>query len=202
MDAKEYSQLFKEGKLEGYNIDLKIRTPQGVEKWLSDDSVPIFDEKTGKVVKSLGVLQDITKRKNQELAVTALEQRYRLLFELSPTGIILEDENGFIVEVNPAICQSLKRTREELIGMDARELSLDPVAKVEDNIRRILAGEELHHMEPTRMKDGTACMMELHETCIELPDGTRHILVIANDITERIQSVSYTHLTLPTKRIV
>lgn len=187
LSVEEYSTMFLEGKLPAYNIDARILTPQGDKKWISDDSVPIFNDKTGKIHGCIGILQDITKRKNQELTSQALEKRYRLLFELSPTGIILEDDNGIIVEVNPAICQSLQRTREELIGMDARELSLDPLIKVEDNIRRILAGEELHHIEPTNIRDGSTCMMELHETAINLPDGTRHILVIAHDITERVQ---------------
>jgi PAS domain S-box-containing protein len=186
IDLEDYVRLFKAGKLNAYKVDARIITPQGDEKWISDNSVPIFDKKTKKVTGSLGVIQDISNRKKQELTLRTLEQRYRYIFELSPSGIMLEDDKGIIVEVNPAVCRSLRRSREELIGMDVREISMVSVEKVEDNIRRILSGEDMHHVEGTRMKDGTSCLMELHETCIKLTDNLRLILVITNDITERI----------------
>jgi signal transduction histidine kinase/CheY-like chemotaxis protein len=48
------------------SLDLRIRTPKGETKWISDHILYIKDEKTGKVAGQLGFFQDITARKRAE----------------------------------------------------------------------------------------------------------------------------------------
>jgi PAS domain S-box-containing protein len=117
------------------------------------------------------------------------EDRYRLLFELSPSGIILEDQEGIILDVNEAFCRSIGYRRKELIGKHVGILAHPDVKdQVDDNISRLLSGKVLKHNEKSVRKDGSICYMELHETKVILPDGGIGILCVADDHTERVQA--------------
>lgn len=68
-DYYAYVDDFLQGRLDHFRTDLQVLTPQGEFKWIYDCSVPIKDPATGKVIGSLGILQDVTERKKAELAV-------------------------------------------------------------------------------------------------------------------------------------
>jgi signal transduction histidine kinase len=78
MDIHSAAEAFRNGKIQHWLADYKIRTRNGEIRWLNDSSVPITDQ-NGKVIGSLGVLQDITERKHAEEVIKninrELEQR-------------------------------------------------------------------------------------------------------------------------------
>jgi len=126
---------------------------------------------------------------NQEAHEKEL-QHYRTLFDLSPTGILVEDEQGIMLDANPALCESLGYAREDLLGRHVSALlppDVDP-GVVDRNIRRIMQGETLFHVVPNRCRDGTVTYRELRENRIRLPDGRNGILVASTDITERLMA--------------
>lgn len=60
---------------EDVSLDLCIRTPDGRTKWIGDYVLYRKDEKTGKVVGSLGFFQDITERKKAEQQIKAANRQ-------------------------------------------------------------------------------------------------------------------------------
>ena len=62
--------------------------------------------------------QDITERTNAEEAIDESRRRFQAVFENCLDGILLIDDAGRYVDVNPAICQLLGYTREELLQID------------------------------------------------------------------------------------
>ena len=132
----------------------------------------------------LAIARDITDRKAAEDTLRDNEHRYRTLFDLSPSGIIIEDAKGTILDINPALSASSGFSREELIGRNIRILVPESEHHViDEHIARILGGEVLTHELVNVRKDGSLFWIELRETALTLPDGTRGIFGICNDIT-------------------
>jgi diguanylate cyclase (GGDEF)-like protein/PAS domain S-box-containing protein len=85
--------------------------------FLRKDGVRVPVEITGKMLSNkqiIGMLRDITERKQTEQALIESEQKFRSLVEYSPDGIVIVDENGLIVEWN--------RGQEEITGIQRFEV--------------------------------------------------------------------------------
>lgn len=102
-------------KLEVWEIEFRIRTPSGVLKWISGNSIPSLEE--GGTIIWFGILTDISDRKQDELALRASEQRYLNLAELSPVGIFHTHANGECNYVNSRWCQLAGLSFNEAMGM-------------------------------------------------------------------------------------
>ena len=124
-DVNECYEIFHEGKLGRYQADLLIRTPEGKMKWLSDCSLPLIDQDTGKVIGSLGILHDITERKTAENRIRESEVNYRAIFNSANDAFFVHDkETGRILEVNEKMCQMYGYTYDEVLQLtDVQDLS-------------------------------------------------------------------------------
>lgn len=66
----------------GYDIEYRIETPDGVQKWIHDRAFPIENEQ-GSVVKIAGIAEDITERKMIEVELReTLDEKETLLREV------------------------------------------------------------------------------------------------------------------------
>jgi PAS domain S-box-containing protein len=137
-------------------------------------------------LKASSILKEEKKRKALENILRESEKRFRIMFELSPVGIILIDEKGTIIEVNSSFCETLGYTRKELLSRNIRIFaSPGNEGDIDKHIAEILSGKTKIHEVINIRKDGTPCNKALSETMIILPDGKPGILSVSNDITER-----------------
>jgi PAS domain S-box-containing protein len=106
-DPAVYIRAYNEGRLDNYRADILIRTPKDELKWLSNNALPVRHRKTGRITGSIGILQDITARKQTEEALRL--QKNELLFkttlleaqsETSIDGILVVDAEGKSVLYN------------------------------------------------------------------------------------------------------
>ncbi len=72
------------------------------------------------------VISDITERKRTEDALREGEKRYRALFEGSRDAIYVTAREGEIVDANPSMVDLFGYCREEIIGLNARRMYVDP----------------------------------------------------------------------------
>ncbi|MCD4731448.1 MAG: PAS domain S-box protein [Bacteroidales bacterium] len=124
----------------------------------------------------------------KEFSVSEPEAQYRTLFNFSPNGIVLEDAAGTIIDVNPAFCEMMGFSFTELVGNKIHMLTHpDVYDQVDKNIKILLRGQKLKHVEKSIKKDGTITFMELSESKFTLPNGETGIICIAEDITDRVK---------------
>lgn len=137
----------------------------------------------------IAIAKDISERLQAEKIVRESEARYRTLFNASPVGIILQDDQGTIIDANQTLCA--------LYGYEADELKGKPIsvfvqedqqAQVKNNIKKILENGYLESQITNITEDGRELQIHLTETTVLLPDGREGILSIANDITAEVKA--------------
>jgi PAS domain S-box-containing protein len=116
----------------------------------------------------------------------AANDLYHTLFETSPSGILLMDEKGNIIDVNQAMCSSTGYNPSELIGQHVSILALpENFNHIAPHIKQILSGKILKHEVTSRRKDGSFYYSLLVESAVIMPDGKLAVLSVSNDISER-----------------
>lgn len=170
------------------NLEVRLKKKNG-EPFIASISTVVTRNKAGKPVYYDGIVEDITQRKVVEETVKESENKYRTLFNFSPNGIMIEDPEGTILDVNPSFCKMLGYSREELTGMNVSELTHPDSRKdIQKNIEQILSGNPLKQIIKNITREGQIIYVQLNESRIELPNGKAGIMCIAEDITVKMQA--------------
>jgi diguanylate cyclase (GGDEF)-like protein/PAS domain S-box-containing protein len=166
--------------------EIRIITKNGNIKWVHDKAKMIYDEDNNPI-KAEGIMRDITRRKKVEEKLKYNKKRYQTLFNSATTGFMLEDGKGKIIDVNEVMCEISGYTKEELVGSSVLDKLVLPEYKelAKSNIKRLIKGEDLEFDIKTPTKAGEIKYYHLKETNITLPNGSKGIISMHLDITER-----------------
>ncbi len=185
-----FNEIYKSGK-SGSIFDYEISTKDGNKKQI-EVSASLIKDAAGNPIGFRGITRDITARKQIEESLRQSEEKYRSIIENIQEGYFELDLNGTYTFVNDANCQLLGYTREELIGMSARqhmpnEENYQIVNKAYTDL--YLAGIPIKSLQVvSAKKDGSPVMYETSVTIIKdakgKPIGFRGV---SRDITERKQ---------------
>jgi PAS domain S-box-containing protein len=128
---------------------------------------------------------ELAQRRRAENALRSSEARYRLLVEQAPLGIAILDHRGFIDQVNPAACEMLGYSSEELFARDPLTImdSTDH-AQAREDVSPLRMGETLRIELTMIRKDGTH--LPVLGSTRQMPDGRYQY--IFQDISERKQA--------------
>lgn len=107
------------GVTEYYEQQYRARTKDGQWKWiLGHGRVTKRDDK-GKPIQAIGTHVDITNLKQTEIQLRKSEQKFKLLVEDAPFGLLILDEKQQIEYFNPKFKSLFGYTAEELPDLDS-----------------------------------------------------------------------------------
>ena|GEM_PF-3950549 len=110
------------------------------------------------------------------------EERYRSLMEQAADGILVINEEGKFVNVNPALCDMLGYDRETLLGMNIMDTYSDGLhAAGAQRIDQLKAGQALRFERPMKKKDGSLVFVGV--SARRLQNGAMQ--GVTHDITKR-----------------
>ncbi|MGE0131028.1 MAG: PAS domain S-box protein [Blastocatellales bacterium] len=95
--------------------EYRFRRADGSYVYILDQGRKSYDE-SGAPTLVAGAMSDITERKQAEEALRESEERYRLLTELSPDGVVIASLDGTIHLVNPSMLRMLGAAPEHVTG--------------------------------------------------------------------------------------
>ncbi|MGH2909361.1 MAG: PAS domain S-box protein [Solirubrobacteraceae bacterium] len=114
---------------------------------------------------------------------------FHAMFAAAPAGIVLADQSGRVLKVNPAFCQLLERREDELVGRHFRDFTHPDDIQEDEAARAALAdGNRSHFVRDKRylLANGAPVWVKFRVAATTCPDtGARLYVAHVVDITDR-----------------
>jgi anti-anti-sigma factor len=135
------------------------------------------------------IARDMTREREAQDALRASEERFRVTFEQAPVGVSLLDLDGNFLQVNDAYCETVRRSREELLRLGPVAITHpDDVAFTRYAMGSLIAGEvpvirfEKRYVAP----DGDPVWVEVSGTIFrDAQERPQFLIGMVQDIGER-----------------
>jgi PAS domain S-box-containing protein len=192
-DIPRYKEGFETimlGNVQPY-YEYTLTHKDGTKKWATVN-VSVMKNPQGEIDGFLAVLNDVTDRKQMEDELRRSEERYRSLIELAPDGVMTLNLKGEVTSVNTAYMTLTGYSENEIIGKHFTKLgtavSLKDMPNYVKMFTAMLRGETPPIVEFNfKRKDGTLGRGETRSQIVEVEPGTREVLTVHRDITERMR---------------
>jgi PAS domain S-box-containing protein len=158
-----------------FELEYRIVRADGTVRWVLDQMHTACDAQ-GRPLYEQGFLVDVTERKESA-------NLFQAVFDGAFEAMIISNDQGTYVDVNPAACELIGRTRDELLGLKLGSLS-GLRGNVEEAWRSMLVDGHVRGQYEFTRPDGTVREVEFSARANALPG--KHIAVL-RDVTERRQ---------------
>ncbi|HEX2866426.1 MAG TPA: PAS domain S-box protein [Ignavibacteriales bacterium] len=179
-------ELLLSYKAKTYTLEKRYRHKKGHYVWCQLTR-SLVEESPEAPKYFLSVIEDISKRKNTELALQNSEQRLSTIFRESPSAIIITSiSRGFYLDVNEAFLRITGYSRDEIIGRGTSEVEMFVNPEERKKLVRIIEKTgEVRNMEfQFRLKSGETATGLLQATLLNI-ENEPQMLSVVTDITER-----------------
>ncbi|HYE03350.1 MAG TPA: PAS domain S-box protein [Phycisphaerales bacterium] len=192
-DIEATSRIFA-GEIGGFALEKRYLRKDGSVVWVELTASGLAGD-DGRASAVIGVVQDITERKLAEAGLRSSERRKRAILDSALDCVITMDQQGRVVEFNPAAERTFGYRREEAVGRTVAELVIPPELRPShwEGLRRHIATGEGPVL-GTRVEvmalraDGSRLPVELAIAPAVLDGGELFYTAYLRDITERVRA--------------
>ncbi|MCF7797090.1 MAG: PAS domain S-box protein [Lentisphaeria bacterium] len=168
-----------------------VKHSTGQMRWVHGLGVLELDE-VGEPLKMKGTIQDITARKEIELALQQSEEKFREIFSNANDAIFIhtilpDGRAGKYIEVNEVACRRLGYSRDELLQLGPADIRAPEFAAITDDLLQEMIQKERYSTELVHQtKTGETFPVEVNTHVFDLA-GEKVVLAVARDISRRRQ---------------
>ncbi len=190
-DADIDWHLFRElveGRRDYYQMEKRYIHRDGSLIWGSL-AVSVVRDKEGRPLNIIGMVEDITERKEAERRLALSQRRYRQLYEASRDGYTFVNMDGEFIESNTTFHEMVGYTKQELKGKTYKDISPPKWHSMEDDLIRrqvlIRGYSDVYEKEYIR-KDGSVLPVEIRKYVLrDDRDEPMGMCAFIRDVTER-----------------
>jgi diguanylate cyclase (GGDEF)-like protein/PAS domain S-box-containing protein len=108
-----------------FEVEHRVVLPDKSERFVREQAELICDKQTGRPLRLLGTVQDITKLRRTDAALRDSEYKLRTLFTSMNEGLTQVNTGEVIEFVNDRLCELTGYSREEMLGRTTLDLLFD-----------------------------------------------------------------------------
>lgn len=167
-----------------FENEFRIETDKSEEKIIQSIGSLVHELQSGRSILKI-TIQDVTNIRAAQLALRTSESRFRSLFEHSIDGILLTQPGGAVKAANPAICQMLGYTKEEILEQKRRDIfdfndpQFSRIVETKDENGRFQGELALIH------KSGKKISCEISSVLFRDSEGRAYHSTIVRDISHQ-----------------
>ena len=181
------TQILAEGPSETVTEERRLLRGDGTAIWVAV-TASVVRQPGGTLNGVLRMVEDITERRKAEEELRASEERFRVLIESAPVGIVVSTETESAILANPAMGHMLGIKESEILGKRLTEYWYPGYAQEAGGSRApLLSGEtdRLQYQRLLQRADGAPLWVNVAASAIGTPNGPRLVMRVLEDITER-----------------
>jgi PAS domain S-box-containing protein len=171
-----------EGKKIPDKFDIKLLSKLGKEIWVNTDFSLIEYEGKKAII---SVLMDITDMKKNQQALKNSKKKFQSLFyENTSIMILVDPQNGNIVDANEAACKFYGYPKSKIITLSLKEISLNSPEEIETEMQEAMHDRRKHFFYRHKLSNNEIRDVELYSGKVEMKEGV-FLYSIVHDITAR-----------------
>jgi PAS domain S-box-containing protein len=192
------------GKIPAFSLEKRYIRKDGQLQWVNLTVSPVHDS-DGATKYNIGVIEDISDRKQAEAKLRDSEHRFRAIFEQAAVGMSWVNVEGQFLEVNQRLCELTGYTKAELLERTFHGITYpdDLEANLELD-RQLFAGEISSYSIEKRYirKDGQLQWVNLTESLVRNSEGTIYNFAVIEDISARKRAQEQIRASLIEKEVL